>query len=156
MNDVGPAAASLASVDEMAYDLVVDVRKKAPPPPGEGDTYRVEVQLLRGPAGRHRARMQHDQIGGVGIPGPDQRLCAHRSGFVVKDGDQSVRQMPQCLLRDGRRRLKVNRRIDDDLVVRAGIGEGVVIYGEPTREVDDARGLAPGEGRQEGVDPLQF
>jgi hypothetical protein len=32
--------------------------------------------------------------------------------------------------------------------------EGVVIYGEPAREVDDAPGLAAGEGRQEGVDPL--
>jgi hypothetical protein len=33
VDDVGPAAAGVASVDEVAYDLVVDVRKEAPPSP---------------------------------------------------------------------------------------------------------------------------
>lgn len=64
--------------------------------------------------------------------------------------------MPQCLLRDGRQRLGVDGRVDDDLVVRAGMGEGVVIYSEPAREVHGVRSLAAGEGGQEGVDPLKF
>ncbi|MFC7592182.1 hypothetical protein ACFQYP_56995 [Nonomuraea antimicrobica] len=90
----------------------------------------------------------------MGVSIPDQWLCARHSDFVVKDGDQSVRQMPQCLLRDGGHRLGVNDRVDDDLVIGAGMCEGVVVYGEPARKVDAARGLAAGEGRQEGIDPL--
>jgi hypothetical protein len=90
----------------------------------------------------------------VGVSRPGQQLCTRHSDFVVKDGDQSVWQMPQCLLRDGGQGLGINGRVDDDLIVRAGMCEGVVIYGEPAWEVDDARGLTAGEGRQEGVDPL--
>lgn len=102
----------------------------------------------------NRHGLQHDRIGGVGVSGPDQWLCARHCDFVVKNGDHSVWQMPRCLLREGGQHLGFEGRVDDGPVVRAGMCEGVVIYGEPAREVDDPRGLAAGEGRQEGVDPL--
>ncbi|MFI5828539.1 hypothetical protein ACIA6C_14960 [Streptomyces sp. NPDC051578] len=100
--------------------------------------------------------MQHDQMNGVGVSGADQRLRARHPDLVVEDGYQSVRQMSHCLFRDGGHRLGVNDAVDDDLVVHVGMGKGVVVYGKPAGEFDDTRGLASGEGRQEGVDPLQF
>ncbi|MFF9070797.1 hypothetical protein ACF1FX_24960 [Streptomyces sp. NPDC014646] len=68
--------------------------------------------------------------------------------------------MPQHLVRDGGQCFGAGRpvggRVDDELVVPAGVGERVVEHGESARDVDGSSGLAAGEVRQEGVDPSQF
>ncbi|WP_326593326.1 hypothetical protein [Streptomyces sp. NBC_01294] len=82
----------------------------------------------------------------MAVSGPDQRLRARRSDFVVEDGDQAVRKVLQRFLRDGRQGFGVDGGVDDEVVVRVGVRECLVVRGEPAGDVDGARGLTAGEG----------
>ncbi|MDQ0785351.1 hypothetical protein QFZ64_000848 [Streptomyces sp. B3I8] len=64
-DDVRPAPACFAPVDEPAYDLVVGLRKKAPPTSGERSPQRVGFHHARVPARRHRPLVPHHRVHGA-------------------------------------------------------------------------------------------